>query len=1111
MLYYICCLLFFILIPCVLTREVSETVSLKGGLIFRKEGSAQINQDFVQYTRTLDTKALQDIAQRLKDSTTLYKTYCSIASDFTQINNKYDKIHTITDDNTTIQYIHTPLKYHVNEAEGVCTRLKARRVEIKNLHSYNAVRTYATKNHITMIMAGIDYKKANNIFVFASDGSNARTNSPFPTVEYGGSYHGAKHVADWDRDSFLIDLAQNYPLIYKYPVGNFVLRLADTSDKLFKDFIMCEKDRDTLRSDTNNENNMLVQLAIHNCKRDMPSIVASTDTTLQEIQSVTTLTLNMSNNTPDWHIFFPQFNTSHINRQKRSAPYFRNVNGDIYQYTYEGKPIHIKHYMNGTHTSDLFSDSDYWDSGFSFDYERYRIIAPKVATSIPDYVIMLHAFWQVQQQHVFHKLTFEEWMFQQGNRFPLYLQFKKLPYLQRIERDLAKIEKEIQQIWRIPSTNYTMIQTITDRISRLENKHTIQELTNVLTKNSLDYDDEYDDEQVSDRHNHTATAPIKIRPASYRSNNSYYDDSEYLYSDEDIETTTPHTFSNRPTNTSTHAHRHVRSPIAPLIAFGIAAGSAAGGAMVGAGVTALTSPTSSTSTPDKATLELYKKHARTLEDLKINQETLGIVVNNVITKIALFETQIIGRTDGTAAVTMEIDLKTLIRQLQTVIQLTLLKYNSAFLAASFGRTSPYVLPQHELDTITHTLLRTKGFIVSHDLNLVKTYTLLTKNEQGIQHIDFIFEMPVIDPNKEFSIYTVFTLPNFHDNTTYLTYLDSNHIAINQHGDKYTTLTDIQINRCLDTPPVCKSNTPITPIADESSCVALTYVKNQNMCSSVPQQTSPKASFLFFDSYMFYSVPSPTSIYAKCFKSPLSNAFRDVTLNLQGIGQTLLQPTCTLNMPDGTTHSTPNKPTNITDIDTPLFSELRNIPQPVDFVIQVPTALDAQLLQQVSLRKIEPPNFMDLVKENFHPVHTLSFAAHFFIGVGILLVILSVIGCCCPKAFKKCCKKRQYRLTPTRDHDHESYIRTEPLGDTISEIAAQITPPSPYSGFSKRFHDLQVGLGFRNPHAIHPDDVEFQPSFTSSHIHPHDTHTKSILKNAPSQHSLRSCGPNRQIE
>ena len=293
----------------------------------------------------------------------------------------------------------------------------------------------------------------------------------------------------------------------------------------------------------------------------------------------------------------------------------------------------------------------------------------------------------------FHKLPFEEWMFQQGNRFPLYIQFKKLPYLQRIERDLSKIENEIQEIWRIPSTNYTMIQAITDRISRLENKHTIQEITNVLTKNSLDYDDEYDDEQVGDRHNHTATAPIKLRPAYYRPNTSYYDDSEYLYSDESIETTTLPMPLDQNTDTPPHTHRYVRSPIAPLIAFGVAAGSAVGGAMVGAGVTALTSPTSSTSTPDRATLELYKKHARTLEDIKINQETLGIVVNNVINKIALFETQIIGRTDGTAAVTMEIDLKTLIRQLQTVIQLTLLKYNYAFLAASFGRTSPYVLPQ----------------------------------------------------------------------------------------------------------------------------------------------------------------------------------------------------------------------------------------------------------------------------------------------------------------------------------------------------------------------------------------------------------------------------------
>ena len=115
----------------------------------------------------------------------------------------------------------------------------------------------------------------------------------------------------------------------------------------------------------------------------------------------------------------------------------RRINGDIYHYTSEGKLIYIKHKPDGTNHTHLFikalKELD-MDIG-SFDYEKYKIVSPKIATSVPDYVIMLHAFWQVQQQHAHHKLDFEEWMFQQGNRFPLYIQFKKLPYLQRIERD----------------------------------------------------------------------------------------------------------------------------------------------------------------------------------------------------------------------------------------------------------------------------------------------------------------------------------------------------------------------------------------------------------------------------------------------------------------------------------------------------------------------------------------------------------------------------------------------------------------------------------------------------------------------------------------------------
>jgi hypothetical protein len=46
-------------------REITQTVQLKGGMIFNKEGAAQINQDYVQYTRKVDTTALHNIAQQL--------------------------------------------------------------------------------------------------------------------------------------------------------------------------------------------------------------------------------------------------------------------------------------------------------------------------------------------------------------------------------------------------------------------------------------------------------------------------------------------------------------------------------------------------------------------------------------------------------------------------------------------------------------------------------------------------------------------------------------------------------------------------------------------------------------------------------------------------------------------------------------------------------------------------------------------------------------------------------------------------------------------------------------------------------------------------------------
>jgi len=52
---------------------------LKGGLVYSEEyslGPINLNQDHVNFIRTIDTSALQKSAQAIKDLTTLYYTFC---------------------------------------------------------------------------------------------------------------------------------------------------------------------------------------------------------------------------------------------------------------------------------------------------------------------------------------------------------------------------------------------------------------------------------------------------------------------------------------------------------------------------------------------------------------------------------------------------------------------------------------------------------------------------------------------------------------------------------------------------------------------------------------------------------------------------------------------------------------------------------------------------------------------------------------------------------------------------------------------------------------------------------------------------------------------------
>ena len=65
----------------VFSQNLKEDIQLKGGLVFKPEGLAQINQDYTQYIRSIDTSALQTFAQQTLSAIKLYTTFCNITAD----------------------------------------------------------------------------------------------------------------------------------------------------------------------------------------------------------------------------------------------------------------------------------------------------------------------------------------------------------------------------------------------------------------------------------------------------------------------------------------------------------------------------------------------------------------------------------------------------------------------------------------------------------------------------------------------------------------------------------------------------------------------------------------------------------------------------------------------------------------------------------------------------------------------------------------------------------------------------------------------------------------------------------------------------------------------
>ena len=382
------------------------------------------------------------------------------------------------------------------------------------------------------------------------------------------------------------------------------------------------------------------------------------------------------------------------------------------------------------------------------------------------------------------------------------------------------------------------------------------------------------------------------------------------------------------------------------------------------------------------------KIAHKVDDLKINQDELVIVTTKIKEAIARLEQEISTMYTGIATLNMESEVKQLNRYLQTVLTTTLLKYSQALMAAKDRRTHPYALSQMELKELSLKSFSAYKVHLDTNINNVQTGVVIDKNT-----IVFIFDIPIIQQDKLFNFYTIIPVPTFQNNDTFYPDIDASNIAISKHGDKYTTLSDKEMQKCTNDPPVCLSHIPITPMTMQKLCVVSTYTSNKLTCP-LKQSTQKLKPFLYFqDAKLFYSVPHNTSLYIKCHKTTQFAEYYEQTVTISGIGEAVYRPSCTVNLPDGTSYNTPSDTVVHVLQDWPIFNIRQALPHEDIVQITIPTITSDLAF------KVETQNEPTSIGEVFGKYDMLDFALFLVSTLGPIILMILLAVCFYPR-FKR---------------------------------------------------------------------------------------------------------------
>jgi len=388
-----------------------------------------------------------------------------------------------------------------------------------------------------------------------------------------------------------------------------------------------------------------------------------------------------------------------------------------------------------------------------------------------------------------------------------------------------------------------------------------------------------------------------------------------------------------------------------------------------------------------------------VQDLQINDHELQLAILEVQRYVRDLTSVALASNRGTALITMEQDLKAMIRHMLFLQEATLLKYANILVAARTGHASPYALTEKELKEIAARALETKGIILETDISKIKTMVVVEDNT-----IKIFFNIPIKVEKQLFTLMKVDALPVFTEDKVFYPEIEHRHLGMSKSHSEYIILKPEEYTVCKNDPQECQVTSPITPITLQSHCVITTYMTQKLTCPLVERPNGERRAIIQTNgNHTIYSVPSPMQIFVKCDDTDASHRYVDDTAQLDGMGEITFRSGCTITAPDGTKWRTPMiHPLEEIKKTSKLFSLLRTFSLPKNTTFSFVSEKDLPPMHEPELRPdITAVATWEGVRDQaFNPHQYFPFLVRLASVIGLAIVAGIALYCCYYK-----CRKR----------------------------------------------------------------------------------------------------------